>query len=82
MQRRGKLSCFSIFVGWMLPVKLDTDSVAGGTDPTARAEWRDGFADSLSEGHEEAVQLFPVSDRDDLPQSELGASGCFRSDEP
>ena len=63
-------------------MKLDSDSVAGGTDSTARTEWRDGFADSLSEGDKEAIELFPVSDRDDLPQSELGPSGCFRSDEP
>ena len=62
-------------------MKLDTDSVAGGTDPTARAEWRDGFADSLSEGHEEAVDLFPVSDGYDFPQSELGLGRCFRLDE-
>jgi len=63
-------------------VKVDTDSVAGRTDPAARTEWRDGFTDPLSEGHEKAVELFPVSDRDDLPKSELGTSGCFRSDEP
>ena len=62
-------------------MKLDTHSVAGGTDPAARTEWRDGFADSLPEGHEKAVELFPVSDRDALPQSELGPRGCFSSDE-
>ena len=65
----------------MLPVKVDTDPVAERTDPTARTEWRDGFADSLSEGDEEAVELFPVSDRDDFPQSEFSLGGCFRLDE-
>jgi len=82
MQRRGKLSGFSMSLEWRLPMKLDTDSVAGRTDPAARAEWRNGFTDSLSKGHEETVELFPVSDRDDFPQSELGPSRCFRSDEP
>ena len=63
-------------------MKLDTHSVAGGTDSTARTEWRDGLADSLSEGYEETVELLPVSDGDCLPQSELGPGGCFRFDEP
>ena len=63
-------------------MKLDTHSVAGGTDPAARTEWRDGFADSLPEGHEKAVELFPVSDRDDFPQGELGLGGCLGFDEP
>ena len=63
-------------------MKLNTDSVTGGADPTARTEWGDGFADSLSEGYEEAVKLLPVSDGDGLPQSELGPGGCFGFDEP
>jgi hypothetical protein len=82
MKRRGGLSDVRISLGWMLSVKGDTHSVAGGTDSAARTEWRNGFADSLSEGHEETVELFPVSDRDDFPQSELGPGGCFRFDEP
>jgi len=82
MKRREKVNCFSIFFGWVLSVKCDADSVAGGTDPAARTEWRDGFADPLSERHEEGVELFPVSNRDDPPKSELGPSGCFRFDEP
>ena len=60
----------------------DAHPVTKRTDPAARTEWRDGFADSLSEGHEKAIEFFPVSDRDDFPKSELGMSGCFRSDEP
>ena len=53
-------------------MKVDTDPVAERTDPTARTEWRDGFADPLSKGHEETVEIFPVSYRHDFPQSELG----------
>ena len=81
MKRRGKLSCFSLSLGGRLPMKLDTDPVAGRADPATRAEWRDGFADPLSKGHEETVELFPVSDRHDFSQGELGLGGCFGFDE-
>ena len=60
----------------------NSDPVTKGLDLALRAEGRDGFADSLSEGYEEAVELFPVPHRYDLPQSELGPGGCLRFDEP
>ena len=63
-------------------MKVDADPVAGGANPASRTEWRDGVADSLSEGHEKAVELFPVSDRYDFPQGELGLGGCLGFDEP
>ena len=81
MKRRGGLSDVHLSLGWMLSVKGDTHSVAEGTHSAARTEWRNGFADSLSEGHEETVELFPVSDRDDFPQSELRLDGRFRRNE-